>query len=169
MIINGILSIDQMRDHVPSINLICTLIPRHILEMKYGIMIPKPEEGEDPNRSPFSEELLNAYACMRIFHIRFNIFFNDISKIFNNIIADNRGFMTANGQPDNSRAARYVLKDFVNGKLLYCYAPPNVNQEEFNIFEKEIGSNFNIPAKTLKIIKVNEFYLFETLSVFTFY
>ncbi|XKL67927.1 hypothetical protein PGB90_003418 [Kerria lacca] len=128
MIINGILSIDQMRDHVPSINLICTLIPRHILEMKYGIMIPKPEEGEDPNRSPFSEELLNAYAY-------------------------NRGFMTANGQPDNSRAARYVLKDFVNGKLLYCYAPPNVNQEEFNIFEKEIGSNFNIPAKTLKIIK----------------
>ncbi len=67
MIINGILPIDQMRDHVPPINLICTLIPRGILEHKYGIMIPKPEEGEDPNRPPFSEELLNAYACKLIF------------------------------------------------------------------------------------------------------
>lgn len=63
MIINGILPIDQMKDHVPSINLICILIPRSILEKKYGIMIPKPEEGEDPNRPPLSEEFLNAYAC----------------------------------------------------------------------------------------------------------
>lgn len=45
-----------------------------------------------------------------------------------------RGFMTANGQPDQSRSARIVLKDYVNGKLLYCYPPPNVAQDDFHTF-----------------------------------
>ncbi len=69
--------------------------------------------------------------------------------------ADNRGFMTANGQPDNSRASRYVLKDFVNGKLLYCYAPPDVNQEEFHPFEKiPEKSELSVPNRTLRNTKV---------------
>lgn len=63
MILNGILPIDQMRDHVPAVNILCTQIPRHTLEDKYGIMIAKPQEGEDPNRSPYSEEFLLAYGC----------------------------------------------------------------------------------------------------------
>lgn len=63
MILNGILPIDQMRDHVPAVNILCTQIPRHTLEDKYGIMIAKPQEGEDPNRPPYSEELLLAYGC----------------------------------------------------------------------------------------------------------
>ncbi|XP_055537026.1 large subunit GTPase 1 homolog [Wyeomyia smithii] len=109
MILNGILPIDQMRDHVPPVNLLCTLIPRHILEDTYGIMISKPLEGEDPTRAPFSEELLLAFSYQR-------------------------GYMTANGQPDQSRGSRYVLKDFVNGKLLYCHAPPGVEQKEFHTY-----------------------------------
>ena len=52
-----------MRDHVPPINLLLSLIPRNIIEATYGISIPKPIEGEDPNRSPISEEFLNAYGC----------------------------------------------------------------------------------------------------------
>lgn len=63
MILNGILPIDQMRDHVPPVNLVTKLIPRHVIEDKYGIMLPKPLEGEDTDRSPTAEELLNAYAC----------------------------------------------------------------------------------------------------------
>lgn len=63
MILNGILPIDQMRDHVPAVNVLCTHIPRHILEDKYGIMIAKPVENEDPNRPPHSEEFLLAYGC----------------------------------------------------------------------------------------------------------
>lgn len=47
---------------------------------------------------------------------------------------DSRGFMTQNGQPDNPRSSRYILKDFVNGKLLYCHAPPGVSQEKFHKF-----------------------------------
>lgn len=63
--------------------------------------------------------------------------------------------MTANGEPDNSRAARLVLKDFVNGKLLYCYAPPTLEQEEFHVFEKLLEKDeSSIPARALKTIKV---------------
>ena len=39
-----------------------------------------------------------------------------------------RGFMKPGGVPDHYRAARLVLKDFVTGKLIYCQAPPNVDQ-----------------------------------------
>lgn len=63
MILNGILPIDQMRDHVPAVNILCTQIPRHTLEDKYGIIIAKPQEGENPNRPPYAEELLLAYGC----------------------------------------------------------------------------------------------------------
>lgn len=99
MICNGILPIDQMRDHVPPVSLVCQNIPRRVLEATYGINIIKPREDEDPCRPPTSEELLTAYGCMR-------------------------GFMTAHGQPDQPRSARYILKDYVRGKLLYCHPPP---------------------------------------------
>lgn len=63
MILNGILPIDQMRDHVPPTNLVTSLISRHVIEDKYGIMLPTPIEGEDHDRPPTAEEFLNAYAC----------------------------------------------------------------------------------------------------------
>lgn len=131
MILNGILPIDQMRDHVPPINQLCRYIPRHILEDRYGIMIAKPIEGEDPDRAPYSEEFLLAYGY-------------------------NRGFMTANGQPDQARAARYVLKDFVNGKLLYAYAPDDQVQEEFHTFPDRVkvnNSNRVLPPREQRAIK----------------
>lgn len=36
------------------------------------------------------------------------------------------------GNPDEARAARYVLKDYVNGKLLFCHSPPGISEMEFN-------------------------------------
>lgn len=132
MILNGILPIDQMRDHVPPVNQLCRYIPRHILEDRYGIMIAKPMEGEDPMRAPYSEEFLLAYGY-------------------------NRGYMTANGQPDQARAARYVLKDFVNGRLLFAYAPPNVNQADFHVFPENIQSGGDVkslPPREQRAIKV---------------
>ncbi|KAL5014479.1 hypothetical protein ScPMuIL_008749 [Solemya velum] len=107
LIVNGILPIDQMTDSNSPISLICSHIPRDLLQQIYGITIPKPQEGEDPDRSPTAYELLNSYGYMR-------------------------GFMTANGMPDCSRSARYVLKDYVNGRLLYCHPPPDTNPVEFH-------------------------------------
>ncbi|KAF0296125.1 Large subunit GTPase 1 [Amphibalanus amphitrite] len=107
MVVWGVLPIDQMRDHVPPVNLVAHLMPRPVLERTYGLMLPLPREGEQPDRPPTAEELLNAYGYMR-------------------------GFMTARGLPDNPRSARVILKDFVRGKLLYCLAPPGRDQEQFN-------------------------------------
>lgn len=42
--------------------------------------------------------------------------------------------MTQNGQPDNPRSARYIVKDYVTGKLLYCHSPPGIPQEEYHKF-----------------------------------
>ncbi|XP_072245477.1 large subunit GTPase 1 homolog [Leuresthes tenuis] len=106
MICSGILPIDQMRDHVPAVSLICQTIPRLVLEGTYGINIIRPREDEDPDRPPTSEEFLMAYGYMR-------------------------GFMTSHGQPDQPRSSRYILKDYVCGKLLYCHPPPHINAEDF--------------------------------------
>ncbi|CAD8094879.1 unnamed protein product [Paramecium primaurelia] len=40
-----------------------------------------------------------------------------------------RGFMTGRGLPDEAKAAKLMLKDFVNGKLLYVKLPPNYQGE----------------------------------------
>ncbi|KAM3834194.1 large subunit GTPase 1 homolog isoform 1-T1 [Vipera latastei] len=106
MVCSGILPIDQLRDHVPPVTLVCQRIPRPVLEATYGISILRPREDEDPDRTPTSEELLSALGCMR-------------------------GFMTDHGQPDQPRSARLVLKDYVTGKLLYCHPPPGVDAKLF--------------------------------------
>ncbi|XP_070610364.1 LOW QUALITY PROTEIN: large subunit GTPase 1 homolog [Erythrolamprus reginae] len=108
MVCSGILPIDQLRDHVPPVTLVCQRIPRPVLEATYGISLPRPREDQDPHRAPTSEELLSALGCMR-------------------------GFMTDHGQPDQPRSARLVLKDFVTGKLLYCHPPPGM---EAGLFQR---------------------------------
>jgi len=36
------------------------------------------------------------------------------------------------GNPDEARSARYILKDYVNGKLLFCHPPPVISEASFN-------------------------------------
>lgn len=63
--------------------------------------------------------------------------------------------MTANGQPDNHRAARYILKDFMNGKLLYCNAPPGINQLEYHSWpERKKISPRNVTPREARAIRV---------------
>lgn len=113
MVLSGILPIDEIRDHIPPINLICNKIPRKVLEVTYGINIPKPLDGEDESRVPTSAEFLDSYGLMR-------------------------GFMTSRGLPDNPRCARIILKDYVKGKLLYCYCPPDGNQKEYSSWNNSL-------------------------------
>ncbi|CAF0793027.1 unnamed protein product [Didymodactylos carnosus] len=81
-------------------------IPRSTLSGVYNIMLPLPNEGEDEDRPPTSIELCSTYAY-------------------------SRGFMTHKGIPDGSRAARILLKDYVQGKLLFCYPPPGQDANDF--------------------------------------
>ncbi|XP_078522423.1 large subunit GTPase 1 homolog [Lissotriton helveticus] len=125
MICSGILPIDQMRDHIPPISLVCQRIPRQVLEATYGINIIRPREDEDPDRAPTSEEFLTSYGYMR-------------------------GYMTAHGQPDQPRSARYVLKDYVIGKLLYCHPPPGIDESDFQPQHQSI-SECKSTQKTTKL------------------
>eukprot|EP00117_Sycon_ciliatum_P027932 scpid47885/ scgid0663/ Large subunit GTPase 1 homolog len=113
MVCSGILPIDQMRDHEGPINFICHKIPRFILQKLYGIMLPKPAEGEDPNRPPLPLEVLMSYGYVR-------------------------GFMTTKGVPDCPRSARIILKDYVKGRLLYCHAPPGVDEATFQYHHQHL-------------------------------
>jgi len=49
--------------------------------------------------------------------------------------------MSHKGIPDGSRAARLVLKDYVNGKLLYCYPPPGYDANEFQQYDIDFDSS----------------------------
>ncbi|KNC50777.1 uncharacterized protein AMSG_06673 [Thecamonas trahens ATCC 50062] len=104
MVCSGVLPIDNLRSYYGPVSLVCQRIPRAVLEDVYGVALPPPGEGEDPHRAPFVTELLQAYAY-------------------------NRGYMTQRG-PDESRASRVILKDYVSGKLLYCFRPNEVALHE---------------------------------------
>lgn len=109
LVCNGVLPIDQLREFTGPATLVAQRIPQHFIEAVYGIQIRTQPVEEGGTGIPTAEELLSAYARAR-------------------------GFArTGQGQPDESRAARYVLKDYVNGKLLYCEPPPgDVDGPEFN-------------------------------------
>lgn len=100
LVCNGILPIDQLREFTGPAGLVAQRVPQAFLEALYGIKIEKRPLEEGGTGIPTAEELLIAYATAR-------------------------GFTkTGQGQPDESRAARYILKDYVNGKLLFCHPPP---------------------------------------------
>ncbi|KAF6780059.1 hypothetical protein AHF37_00389 [Paragonimus kellicotti] len=67
LVVAGILQIDELRDCLSPIGLICNQIPRSVLEFKYGIDLSNPngpdESVPDPNVPPTPYQLLAAHAC----------------------------------------------------------------------------------------------------------
>ncbi|KAI9481990.1 P-loop containing nucleoside triphosphate hydrolase protein [Coemansia mojavensis] len=101
MVCNGVLPIDQLREFSGPSALVARRIPKHVLEAVYGIAIPTRPLDAGGDGVPTAEELLCAYAAARGL------------------------FKSGEGNPDESRAARVLLKDYVAGKLVYCHAPPS--------------------------------------------
>lgn len=129
LVCNGVLPIDQLRDYVGPSNLVAQRIPKYYLEAIYGIHIQTrtKEEGGD-GVTPTGQELLVAYARAR-------------------------GYMTQGfGSADESRASRYILKDYVNGKLLYINPPPHIEDdtpytlEECREFNKDLYTFDRLPT-----------------------
>jgi len=106
--VDGVLPIDQMREYTAPSSLVARRIPKDIIEMVYGLTISTLPKEEGGTGVPTSSELLSTYAVARGF------------------------FTSGQGNPDESRAARFVLKDYVSGKLLYCQPPPGVDTDEYN-------------------------------------
>lgn len=114
MIAAGVYPIAQMRDHWPVVSLICKRVPRDVLNAHYGIHLPVPSDADLREMgwtdkitlpTPTSEELLGTYCIAR------------------SMLA------AASGVPDYQRASRVVVKDYSEGKLLYCHSPPHLDRD----------------------------------------
>ena len=67
-----------------------------------------------------------------------------------------RGFSTQGlGQPDESRAARFILKDYVKGKLLFCHPPPLEPPIDANEFNRELYTLVHLPSKRRAAMAAN--------------
>ncbi|CAG8451189.1 3742_t:CDS:10 [Ambispora leptoticha] len=125
MVCNGVLPIDQLREFTGPAALVAQRIPRKVLEAIYGITIRTKSSDEGGDGVPTAEELLTAYAIAR-------------------------GFTKAGfGEPDESRAARYILKDYVNGRLPFCHPPPDtIPAREFNAESHNIDHFLKLKKKS---------------------
>ncbi|KAI1138666.1 P-loop containing nucleoside triphosphate hydrolase protein [Hypoxylon sp. FL0543] len=121
LVCNGVLPIDQLREYTGPATVVAHRIPQPFLEAVYGIHIKTRPLEEGGTGVPTASELLSAYAKAR-------------------------GFTTQGvGQPDESRAARVILKDYVNGKLLYVEPPPGWGDgADFN---RELYDSAHLPEK----------------------
>ncbi|KAF8213250.1 P-loop containing nucleoside triphosphate hydrolase protein [Mycena galopus ATCC 62051] len=108
LICDGVLPIDQMKEHTGPAALVVKRIPKEVLEATYGLAIKVKGAEEGGDEQVTAENFLIAYAI-------------------------GRGYTrSGQGNPDEARAARYIMKDYVNAKLLYCHPPPDVPEAEFN-------------------------------------
>ncbi|KNZ75676.1 Large subunit GTPase 1, partial [Termitomyces sp. J132] len=108
LVCDGVLPIDQLREYTGPSALLVQRIPKAVLEATYGLSIKVSGIEEGGDGKVRADNFLTAYAIAR-------------------------GYTrSGQGNPDEARAARYVLKDYVNGKLLYCRSPPGVPEYSFN-------------------------------------
>ncbi|KAH3667206.1 hypothetical protein OGAPHI_002855 [Ogataea philodendri] len=158
LVCNGVLPIDQLREHTAPTQLVAERIPKYFLEAVYGIAINTTSIEEGGTGRPNSHELLNAFARAR-------------------------GFMTQGfGSADESRAARYILKDYATGKLLFVEPPPNEDgsrrdEESCRRFNEDLYTVQNLPEQRKqqvlnairdKNLNVESFDLANDLSKLTF-
>ncbi|KAJ9664981.1 hypothetical protein H2201_004845 [Coniosporium apollinis] len=123
LVCSGVLPIDQLREFTGPAGLVAQRIPKAFLEAIYGMRIETRPLEEGGTGMPTASELLRAYATAR-------------------------GFQTQGlGQPDESRAARYILKDYVKGKLLFCHPPPTDPPIDEQYFNRELYDEAHLPQK----------------------
>ncbi|XP_002513727.2 GTPase LSG1-1 [Ricinus communis] len=105
MIASGVLPIDRMTEHREAVQVVANRVARHIIEDVYKINLPKPKPYEPQSRPPLASEFLRAYCA-------------------------SRGYVASSGLPDETRAARQILKDYLDGKLPHYEMPPGMSAEE---------------------------------------
>ena len=92
MVLNGLYSIDTLKEYLEPVELIALRVPRSKIEDIYSIHWKEKEVFN-------GEAILDKYATLK-------------------------GYFGGNGLPIQSQAARQILKDYVNGVLIYCQSPP---------------------------------------------
>ena len=104
LVCNGVLPIDRLTDVREPVGIVASRISRRLLEATYRFKIPLPALHENQSRDATAGELLRAYCAAR-------------------------GLTVQQGRPDEQRAGRAILKDFINGKLLHCVGPDGYTGE----------------------------------------
>ena len=104
LVCNGVLPIDRLTDVREPVGIVASRISRRILEATYHFKLPLPALHEDQSRNATAGELLRAYCAARRLTVQ-------------------------QGRPDEQRAGRAILKDFINGKLLHCVGPDGYTGE----------------------------------------
>ncbi|KAL3925355.1 MAG: hypothetical protein SGILL_000464 [Bacillariaceae sp.] len=117
LIAAGVYPIAQMRDWRPVVELLCRRIPREVLDAQYGIHIPMPsadamleasQKGHDGKiPPPTADDFLTTFCVAR------------------SMLA------AKSGAPDYQRASRLIIKEYADGKLLYCHSPPKFDEKTF--------------------------------------
>ncbi|KAI7999691.1 GTPase LSG1-2, partial [Camellia lanceoleosa] len=105
MIASGVLLIDQMTEHMEAVQVVANRVPRHIIEDVYRITLPKPKSYESQSRPPLASKLLRAYCA-------------------------SQGYVAPSGLPDETKAARQILKDYIDGKLPHFEMSPGKSNNE---------------------------------------
>ena len=148
-VLNGVFPIDQLRDPYPSSNLLVKKIPKLHFQNLYNILIDtRDKEGMIVERECTGQELLASYAR-------------------------HRGYTRpSQGQPDESKAARIILKDYVKGKLLFVEPPPGGDSMKFNTqfyLEKPVivDGNSNDSAAKTKSVFDESFFQHKRIGVRT--
>lgn len=65
MVLNGILSIDHMRDYLSPVALLLTRIPRSYFEKMYSVLLTSIPDSTSEDRSVSAHDLLTAVAFIR--------------------------------------------------------------------------------------------------------
>lgn len=123
LVVDGVLPVDQMREYTSPVEILCRRIDEEVLGLMYGLEIGRKGVEEGGDGLVHATDMLRSYAGETYFLLA-----NDWLKLkqrwFNSTVA--RGFTRAGqGNPDEARAARYILKDYINGKLLWVHPPPS--------------------------------------------
>ncbi|KAJ7981247.1 GTPase LSG1-2 [Quillaja saponaria] len=105
MIASGVLPVDRITEHREAVQVVANRVPRSVIEDVYRINLPKPKPYEPQSRPPLATELFRAYCA-------------------------SRGYVASSGLPDETRAARHILKDYIDGKLPHYEIPPGMLNEE---------------------------------------
>lgn len=63
---------------------------------------------------------------------------------------------SSQGNPDEARAARYILKDYVNAKLLFCHPPPGMDENSFNERTRQLALARAVGKKKAPMTRVGK-------------
>ncbi|KAL9235404.1 hypothetical protein vseg_010163 [Gypsophila vaccaria] len=118
MIACGVLPIDRMTNQRDAVQVVADKVPRSVIEEVYKIKLPKPKPYESQSRPPLAAELLRAYCA-------------------------SRGYTASSGLPDETRAARQLLKDYIDGKLTHFELPPGMSDDHPSASYQALTSNLS--------------------------